>query len=647
MVFNFKLSSFRNLSDKLRFIGPGILLAIAAAGESGISEALEIGAHYHFELIWVIILTLIFKFAFTNGIARYTLSTGETIFEGLTKIPGPKNWTVVFITLIFLLEMFAYGGMLLFGAIFIDYYLPGVYFERLIALTTLAVILFLLWKNSYERIEIIVVAIAICLFVGIGYCLLGFNLPIESIAAGVIPKVPPGSVLSIMALMGAIGSGLNLLLYTVWLHEKSHGECGPDFFKKYIRYVNLDLLLAFFLVSVITILFMTLGVSGFVVSFIGHGEELSLDAIIVQVLYVLSNVPFGNAFFLIFGYLIMFGAAITGIDGRARAISSVLKSSYSTKFSEMQLYRILILIFAGIIASAVIFGEPSALIHSVSAIASIMFALLGFMVIYLDLKLPDYSRGNRVWLLIMVLGSSAFLFMALMMEGTFIIVGLPLIESLVLLIIPVYIFTKTELFRKCITRRLEIADFIWVILIFAAISVYGAFRGIPTEGIVINAGHVGPMIAGIICGPAAGALTGLAGGVYIFETGGSTALIFAIGTIASGIITGYFTYYWRGNLTYSKGALMVIAAELFCYVAVPLILLKDTAFVADLLRRSFLPMLIANMTGVLIFIYFLKEGKYCIIHKQKSRNNIKFRPGKKDVSLSDDKGKKESQQERL
>ncbi len=80
-----------NISDKLKFIGPGLLLAIAAAGESGISEAVEIGAHYHFELIWVIALTLIFKFAFTNGIARYTLSTGETIFEGLKKYRDQKT----------------------------------------------------------------------------------------------------------------------------------------------------------------------------------------------------------------------------------------------------------------------------------------------------------------------------------------------------------------------------------------------------------------------------------------------------------------------------------------------------------------------------------------------------------------------------
>ncbi|MBN2733359.1 MAG: Nramp family divalent metal transporter [Methanomicrobiaceae archaeon] len=643
-----KLSDYipENLSDKLKFIGPGLLLAIAAAGESGISEALEIGAHYHFELIWVIALTLVFKFAFTNGIARYTLSTGETIFEGLKKIPGPKNWTVFFVTVIFLLEMFAFGGMLLFGAIFLDYYLPGVYFERLIALLTLAIIIFLLWKDSYERVEFVVIAIAICLFVGIGYCLLEFNLPLASIAGGLIPKVPSGSILSIMALMGAIGSGLNLLLYSVWLNEKSQGEHGPEFFKKYIGSVNFDLVIAFFLVSVVTVLFLTLGVSGFVVSFIGHGEVLTLDAMIVQVLYVLANIPFGDSFFLVFGYLIMFGATVTGMDGRARAISSIIKSSSSTKISETDLYRIIIGVFAVIIASAIFFGEPTALIHSVAAIGSIMFALLGFMVIYLDLKLPDYSRGNRLWLLVMILGSSAFLFMALMMEGTFILVGLPLIESLVLLIIPVYIFMRTDLFKKCITKRLEIADLIWVILIFGAISVYGAFRGIQIEDIIINVGHVGPMIAGIICGPFAGAMSGLAGGIYILETGGNTSQIFALGTIAAGIITGYFTYYWKGELNYSKAAAMVIIAELVNFILIPFIFHKDPAYIADLIRRSFLPMLIANMTGVLIFIYFLKEGRYCIKYSHLTEETSTNEKSFSNTALSEENHGNNSEEEK-
>ncbi|WOF15542.1 histidine kinase [Methanoplanus sp. FWC-SCC4] len=600
----------KDISDKFKFIGPGLLLAIAASGESGIAEAVEIGAHFHFDLIWVILVTLLFKFAFTNGIARYTLSTGETIFEGLKKIPGPKNWTVIFVTVIYLLEMFGFGGMLLFGSIFLDYYLPGVYFSKLIAIMTLAIVMFLLWKDSYERVEKLVIAIAIGLFIGIGYCLLEFGIPMESVAFGLIPTVPHDSILPIMALMGAIGSGLNLLLYSVWLNEKSRGEHGETYFKKYILSVNLDLILAFGLVAVITVLFMTLGVSGFVVSFLGHGEELTIDTLIVQTLYVLSNIPYGTVFFLIFGYLIMFGATVTGMDGRARAISSIIKSSTETKLDEKKIYRILLGVFSAIIISAIIMGDPTKVIHYVAAMASIMFALLGFMAIYIDLTLPAYSRGSRLWLLVMIFGSSAFLLMALLMEGSLIEVGLPLIERLVLLIVPVYIFMRTDLFKKCIQKKLERYDLIWIILIFGGISVYGALRGIPYSNVIISAGHVGPMIAGIICGPFAGGFSGLIGGFYIMQNEGDHSFIFALSTIVAGILAGYFTRYWRGGITYSKAVFMVLSIEIFNLVILPLILKPEFETLKNLLRTSFVPMTIVNMTGVLIFVYFLKEGGY-------------------------------------
>jgi len=79
------------LKKRLVFFGPGLLLAITAAGEAGIADALDIGAHFGMSLVWVVLLALIFKYAFTTGIARYTLATGKTIFQGFASIPGPKN----------------------------------------------------------------------------------------------------------------------------------------------------------------------------------------------------------------------------------------------------------------------------------------------------------------------------------------------------------------------------------------------------------------------------------------------------------------------------------------------------------------------------------------------------------------------------
>lgn len=184
-----------HLPDYFRFLGPGLLLAVAAAGESGIAEAVEIGAHFGYALLWVIAITLIYKFAFVNGIARYTMITGKTIFEGLTTIPGPKNWGGILVMVIYLLEMFAFGGMLILGAIFMDYLVPGIDSIGMLVFISLSVILILLWKESYERLEHIIVLIALLLFLGIAFSLTQFPISFTAMLPGLMPEIPPGSLL--------------------------------------------------------------------------------------------------------------------------------------------------------------------------------------------------------------------------------------------------------------------------------------------------------------------------------------------------------------------------------------------------------------------------------------------------------------------
>ena len=596
-------------SDYLLFLGPGLLLAIAAAGESGLTEVIASGAHYGFELIWVVIITLIFKFAFTTGIARYTLATGETIFDGLRKIPGPKNWTAYFVLIIYLLEMFAFAGMLLMGGIFLDYLIPGLNPPWLLAIISLAVIMFLLWKDSYERIEKIVVIIAVLLFAGIIIVLSQFYLHGPAILEGCIPTIPPGSAVTIMALMGSIGSGLNILLYSVWLHEKTGGECGENFFRRYIKSVNLDLVLAFTFVGFITIIFIGLGVSGFVVSYLGHGEEVTTEAIISQVLYIVGTIPYGITAFLIFGYIIMFGAAISGMDGRARAVSGMIKGALRLKTDEKILYRGCLVLFAAIIIiSFYYFTDPMLLLRHSAAIASIIFAAFGFVIIYLDRKLPKYSRGSRLWLTVMGIGCFVFLYIALTLENAILEFGLPLVERILFIAFVLYILSKTELFTKLIEGRADLLDKIWTIAIFGAISIYGTYRGIEYGGLIVNFRDLGPMIAGLLGGPVVGVFSGIIGAFYRYSLGGWTTVPCMAGTIFAGLFAGIYCHIYRGQITYYRAALLAIIVEcvhilLFVPLFVADITLEQYLMVID---TSLLPMITANIAGLLIFVYLLK-----------------------------------------
>jgi len=596
-------------AEMLRFIGPGLLLAIAAAGESGLAEAIEIGAHFGYALLWVITLTLIFKFAFANGIARYTLVTGETIFEGFGRIPGPRHWANWLVMAIFLLEMFAFGGMLLLGAIFLDYLLPGIFSPEIIAVISITAFLLLLWKESYERLEKIILAIALLLFFGIGFSLMKFPLTLSSVSTGIVPQIPAGSLLAIMALMGAVGSGLNILLYSIWLREKTGGEHGITCFRRWMPGINLDLALAFLFIGVITVLFISLGVTGFAVSYFEHGEVISLDALIAQVLYVIAYIPYGVPVFLAFGYLVMFGAVLTGMDGRARAIASFLRTQAGVRYGERDLYRLLLMVFSLMILSAVLVGQPMAIVHGVSAMAAIAFAVMGFVLMYLDMHLPEGGRGSRLWLLVIGTGSSVFLLMALFMEEAILSFGLPLAERLIVVAFFLFIFARTKLFRSLLDGTAGAWDRLWAVLIFGVLSVYGTFRGIPYEDIIINFRDLGPILAGMVGGPLVGAGAGIIGALYRYPLGGSTALACAAAAVAAGIIAGLYTKMFRGDITVPRAILLVTIVEaVHIFIFVPLFSgIPTFAAFLDIVRVTFLPMVVAQSLGAAIFLFILTD----------------------------------------
>ena len=628
------------------FFGPGLLLAITAAGEAGVTEAIEIGAHHGLTLIWAVLFTLIFKYAFTNGIARYTLATGHTIFDALNRIPGPKYWGSVLIILVYLVEMLAIGAMLMFAAIFLDYLLPGVYNVVLIALFLLFVSLALLRTDSYEILELIIAVLVGVLALAIVFSLFEFPIPINLFVSGLIPSIPAGSEMAILAIIGVVGSGLNLMLYSVWLHEKSRHRSESEqscsllneaYFRKYIRSVNLDVLIGFFFVAAITIGFMFLGFCGYTVSFMGHDATLSLDTLITQVLYIVGTLPYGAYVFLAIVTFIFFGAVVVGMDGRARAIAKVVRrigeDTGRTVPSEHKLYQILLLIFSGIILSSFVVSDPMLIIRRIAAFSAIVFGVFGFIVIYLDLKLPKYARGNRLWLMIMGLGSVISIYVALLLESAFLTYGVPLIERMLVVAFVLYIFSKTELFKKLISGRADILDKFWTVILFGAISMYGTFRGIPVEGVIINFRDVGPMIAGLIGGPVIGGAAGLLGGLHRFAQGGDTALPCFVATVAAGIIAGYAIHRWKGKITMLRVTLLAIGVEclhllvIFPMLSIPTGVMTPAA-VFTIISITILPMCMVNIAGLLIFAYIVRRCETLFVlnggfHLQKLKTEIR------------------------
>jgi len=66
----------------LKAVGPGILFAGAAIGVSHLVQSTRAGAGYGFDLLWAVLLVLLFKYPFFQFAHRYTVATGESLLEG-------------------------------------------------------------------------------------------------------------------------------------------------------------------------------------------------------------------------------------------------------------------------------------------------------------------------------------------------------------------------------------------------------------------------------------------------------------------------------------------------------------------------------------------------------------------------------------
>lgn len=626
-----------SLLDRLRkwfsntfvFFGPGLLLAITAAGEAGVTEAIEIGAHYEISLLWVVIVTLLFKWAFTNGIARYTLATDHTIFDALSKLPGPKNWGSVLIIVSYIIEMFAIGAMILFAATFLDYLLPGALYLPFISITLLLLALALLRTHIYHHFEMIMAIIVIAIGVGLVIVLSGFPFTLDFISRGLIPNIPTGSETAILAIMGVVGSGLNLMLYSVWLKEKTdrqvnEGELcflkNESFFRRFIKSVNFDVAIGFVIVFLITLGFMCLGTAGFAVSFMPHGSHLNLDILISMVLNIFNMVPYGTYIFLLFVALIFFGSVVIGIDARAKALTRVVVSMRAdlgkTHTPENRIYQIFIGIFVVIILFAIINGNPMGIIRTIAVICAVLFGVFGFILIYLETTLPDYAKASRLWILLIAVGSILSAYVALLIEGSFLKFGLPMFEHVLVCTVAIYVFCRSKTFKRMANGSANVIDRIWVIFLFGLMSVYGTYAGTPIGSemgtYILNFRDLGAMIAGVLGGPVVGFFAALVGGVYRLTVGGVTAIPCFIATIVAGVLSGCAIRYWKGKFTMRRALAIAVVVELLHLLMIfPIYSLvtgaMSTAMIRDVIITTILPMTIVNALGLMLFSYLLSK----------------------------------------
>ena len=151
-----------------------------------------------------------------------------------------------------------------------------------------------------------------------------------------------------------------------------------------------------------------------------------------------------------------------------------------------------------------------------------------------------------------------------------------------------------------------------MILTFGLLSLYGVYRGILYDGVIIDFADLGPTVAGILGGPVIGGCVGLIAALFRLTEGGVGAMGGAISAICAGIIAAYAARMIRNHLTYFRMVLLAFGIEfLHVFIFIPLFAGGwNSLEMWQIIRETYLPMAASNALGLVLFLSILRERGY-------------------------------------
>ncbi|MHC4680356.1 MAG: divalent metal cation transporter [Planctomycetota bacterium] len=347
--------------------------------------------------------------AFSEGLARLTIASGDDVFRVFDWLPGPRHWAQYFIILVFSLDMIGYGGIALAVGSALAGLCPGLDI-RLGALCATALVPILLHTGSYAFFEKVVAAMCAVLLAGVVYTLFQVPLPGDQIASGLVPNVPEGSVSTIMGLMGWVGAGTTTLLYSSWINEKIGKARSEQDYRRWLSTMRIDCLASYALMLGVSFSFLAMGVA----TLHAQGIVPEKQQIMSTLSRMLDSVPRGRETFLVVAFFALFSTVVSCMDGKSRAIASMLTGISPGFSNKLKSYRIAMGAYLAVMAATILLGDnqPAAVINMIASMNAVVFGLLGFTLLYLDRRLPIYARSHPAMRCIIFAGSTIFLSVA-------------------------------------------------------------------------------------------------------------------------------------------------------------------------------------------------------------------------------------------
>lgn len=216
---------------KWSIVGPGLVVAATGVGAADLIATTVAGSKYGYALLWSVIAGCIMKVILVEGAGRYSLATGNTIFEGWSSL---GKWTSWYFGPYIVIWGFVYGAAAMAGTGLALYSLFPFLSVAVWGIISGLLGMALVWSGKYDLFEKVLTAMVILMFISM-VAAAAFTLPnLGEILRGLVPHIPEGAMINVLSVAGGVGGTITLAAYGYWLREK--GWDTP----RYMRVMRLD-----------------------------------------------------------------------------------------------------------------------------------------------------------------------------------------------------------------------------------------------------------------------------------------------------------------------------------------------------------------------------------------------------------------------
>ncbi|WP_433294141.1 Nramp family divalent metal transporter [Pseudonocardia sp. CA-142604] len=212
-----ELSPPVGFTAKVKQVGPGLLAAATGVGAGDLVATMVAGAEYGMVLLWAAVLGTGLKLALAEGVGRWHLATGTTLLDGWRRL---GYWATVFFGAYIIIWGFVYGATAmsavglplnaLFGGLPVRYW----------AMIAGVIGLVLVWAQRYHVFEKFMTVLVLIKFVSVVSVALLVSPNLGEVFSGLVPRLPEGSVVNVLGLIGGVGGTITMAAYGYWMIAK-------------------------------------------------------------------------------------------------------------------------------------------------------------------------------------------------------------------------------------------------------------------------------------------------------------------------------------------------------------------------------------------------------------------------------------------